>query len=783
MSESTEFTFPVLPVLSVPLKSTDQLDFSGALNDYIGNYYVDDTTKHAAAIATLNQLRSDIRGVGMDSVGRDLLYKYYGQLELLELHFPIGSAGEDSVNLRFSWADSFSGQMVAQSSPAFEKASVLYNLAALLSNVASAASRTDQDGIKTACNYFECSAGVFQFISDNFLHAPSTDISKEFLTVLVNLMLAQAQECFVDKVLKEKKKSGMVMKLAMQCHSYYQAALDGLQINDQLKTYCNAAWTNNIKIKSKYYLAMSQFQRALTADADGQHGERVSRLKYADQLIQECIKIAKDISSNTAVLSQLASLVINSDSSTKKDGGVVAVAKQLSESLKAVQQVYAQKLSQACKDNDIIYHLAVPEIALLSALDKTSLVAAKKLTDVFPHLPQSIGDDLFKSLIPIDVYEKSSVYSEEKAKIVRSVSAKIEEADAHLEAVLASMKARETVHSLKEFQKIPHPSQSTVPDLVFECAQYVKSEEAKRPTAALLTQLQNLKNTVAGMLSEVDRIVEQDRNEYMSINAPGFTQRGPETAAENLRRDLDAQKNNLAMGNKGDEVLFQRYREIEGDINLLNGPTGNLEAQLSGGDNSERKRSIIDLPIPEQNNDMKLVQQIDNLLQKLGKFKKDRSTLLADLKRKVQEEDINELLVLNKSNEEGVFRVELQKFKSAQQKIVANISEQDDLISELSEEFDSLSKSDLYKKFTSSSTSANNNAHRFIKVKTVYAEIRLNLDQGLGFYDNVARMTATLLENAKRFLSIRQQERQEFSRNAVGASAADILQRRLNSMK
>ncbi|KAJ3334964.1 bck1-like resistance to osmotic shock [Kappamyces sp. JEL0680] len=144
-----------------------------------------------------------MRGAGRDITGRDIIYRYFGQLELLVLRFPLG---EEGLKVAFEWMDAFTGKKVSQTSVAFEKvrrvdlASVLFNMGSVCSSIAALANRGDAQGLKTAYNYFQVSAYFFQFINDNFLHPPSVDLSRDSITVLVGLMLAQAQETFVEKV-------------------------------------------------------------------------------------------------------------------------------------------------------------------------------------------------------------------------------------------------------------------------------------------------------------------------------------------------------------------------------------------------------------------------------------------------------------------------------------------------------------------------------------------------------------------------------------------------------
>lgn len=89
------------PMISCPLKQTNEIDWILPLKDYIRQTYGDDPERYAEECTTLNRLRQDMRGAGKDSAaGRDLLYRYYGQLELLDLRFPVD---ENHIKISFTW--------------------------------------------------------------------------------------------------------------------------------------------------------------------------------------------------------------------------------------------------------------------------------------------------------------------------------------------------------------------------------------------------------------------------------------------------------------------------------------------------------------------------------------------------------------------------------------------------------------------------------------------------------------------------------------------------------
>src|SRR6201985_618957 len=136
------------PMISCPLKQTNEIDWIAPLKSYIRDTYGDDPERYSEECAMLNRLRQDMRGAGKDSAaGRDLLYRYYGQLELLDLRFPIDEA---HIKISFQWFDAFTRAATSQYSLAFEKASVIFNIAAVLSCHAAAQNRSEDKDLKTA---------------------------------------------------------------------------------------------------------------------------------------------------------------------------------------------------------------------------------------------------------------------------------------------------------------------------------------------------------------------------------------------------------------------------------------------------------------------------------------------------------------------------------------------------------------------------------------------------------------------------------------------------------
>lgn len=126
---------------------------------------------------------------------------------------------------------------------------MIYNIAATCTSIAALQNRFEPEGIKLAYNYFQAAAGLFSFINENFLHAPSVDMSRDSIKTLTELALAQAQECFLEKVANlEKKKGNLVSKLAAQVAFGYSNVADSITL-DSIRGQFDKSWLELVKVR------------------------------------------------------------------------------------------------------------------------------------------------------------------------------------------------------------------------------------------------------------------------------------------------------------------------------------------------------------------------------------------------------------------------------------------------------------------------------------------------------------------------------------------------------
>jgi len=146
-------------------------------------------------------MRVNVQALGApNDAAREALLQYAAQIDRVASKLPVS---ESQIRINFAWDDAFTAKRVAgQFSWEYERAAVLFNVAALESQRGAAIVRTSKDAIKAAAKHFQAAAGLFQYIRDRIvpglLGALPLDLSPQGLNFLMNLMLAQAQVCFLE---------------------------------------------------------------------------------------------------------------------------------------------------------------------------------------------------------------------------------------------------------------------------------------------------------------------------------------------------------------------------------------------------------------------------------------------------------------------------------------------------------------------------------------------------------------------------------------------------------
>ncbi|KAJ3814623.1 BRO1-domain-containing protein [Lentinula lateritia] len=775
------------PMISIPLKSTEEVDWTTPIRHLISQSYGESPDNYSSECASLQRCRQDaVRGAGSDSTARDLLYKYFGQLELLELRFA-------EIRVTFPWKDAFTAKLTTQTSIAFEKASILFQIASVHSSLAASQSRSDPEGIKRAFHYFRTCAGMLTYINDNFLHAPSTDLSREVIKFLVALILAQATEVFLEKSTEEKKGSGLVSKVAAQTAGMYIA------LTEQVKEFMGKGvfdrnWVMLIQIKAKYLSSLAQYHRSLADKALSKHGDALARLTLAETLAKESQYLASSF--NPSVSPTLPA----------------DAASTLSDRLKAHLSLCTNAKSTAQHENDLIYNAVLPNPDSLPQIETTSVasvVAPISIQDVYgaPEVQKVIGQDIFLKLIPLSVHESASVYSEEKAKLVRGEVERVELAESQVRSAIETMGVKEGVAKFKAILKEAgddiDDDVDVIPPNARKWTDEIASLESRDPLTSLFSQLTQRKSSVQSTLSHISSNLSQESHATESLRVQygvKFTQEPSASLTRDMRRELKELQDHSGQAEGSDRQVEMLWDSVRADVGVLLGWGGEGELEelfrramdAVNDQGTPVAQSLLDLDEGVNDDEeaheraviAELVSEIDERFGRLSKISRERGEVLKDLKEKIQTDDVSPLLLLNRRNtavEPTLFAAELEKFRPYQQRLGQTVVQQEVVLSEVGAFWKSLREMSA-RKWEEREKRKKDLLVRFGRARDVYMEVRDGITKGLTFYTDLAQLASTLESTVKEFVEPRTREREALVRQLevekrLSSGAVSVSQR------
>ncbi|RXN17365.1 rhophilin-2 isoform X1 [Labeo rohita] len=249
-----------IPLIPLGLKETKDVDFAVALKDFILEHYSEDGSNFQDEIDDLMDLRQASRTPSRNPSGVDLLANYFSQLSFLETRFfsPTRQTG-----IFFTWYDSFTGVPVCQQNISLEKASMLFNMAALYSQIGTRADRQTQAGLEDAIDAFQKSAGVLHYLKETFTHTPSYDMSPAMLSMLIRLMLAQAQECLFELITLPgiRNEFFSLLRIAQEAAKVGETYSEVHQsmIQTPIKNNVPFFWTTMSELKISHYKSLAHY--------------------------------------------------------------------------------------------------------------------------------------------------------------------------------------------------------------------------------------------------------------------------------------------------------------------------------------------------------------------------------------------------------------------------------------------------------------------------------------------------------------------------------------------
>jgi hypothetical protein len=774
-------------LLSVPLKTTEEVDWVKPLNNYLLSIY-GNTSDYQGDLNNFNKLRLDLRGVHADPTGIKLYYKYYSQIELLDLRVPFASVNKHK-KIQFVWHDAFDSTIEhKQHALPFEKANILFNLGALLSKEALSkyddSQRTNESAeLVEAVKLLQQSAGIFHFLSENFLHAPSDDLSQSTLKFVIKLMQAQSQEVFLLKVINgdlQQKQNSLIAKLCRSAAIHYEECygmikygnlserpvfdygteedfLDQPEIEDspdQASADIDKRWKLEINFKALYYKSLAFYFNGLQLEANSKYGEAVAYLTKSSD-----------------ILSSIESEILKPAAAEK-----CTIDYILADNFKYQQDTVNIKLGELNKDNDLIYNELIPSLVTLpdiKPMDSTKIIAINQNT-MFQEINDYNYNNFLTNVVPINIHELLSYYSEEKSQFLRNEIDLVDVSNEELSSALEYLKLPKALVTIKELvNKDVEESSSgkvVIPD---ELKQMCIEIESKYSTDTsnkqkIIKTRQQIYDNINGYESLLNPIANPDKDELIKLKKTLYD-----------ATNSDNQLFSLVSGENSELYMLLakgEYRKLF-TISSEKDSTKTITEEISLLDIDDDKFNEL-----KRNNTRsgiyETMKQVEDILHDLNVVKSNKAKLIDALKREIHSDDISDILILNskiKSTNEiktVIFPQELKKFEPINLELDKLVSKQNELVDGLKVHWEELSRNQLVKKIQNSKKFqdelVNNQSEKVKKFYMTWKRYSLGLSKGVDFYQQLLNYSNRIKANIQNGAHQYQTQRLNYGSNTPG---------------
>ncbi|NXH12016.1 PTN23 phosphatase, partial [Bucco capensis] len=642
--------------------------------------------------------------VPRDFEGCSTLRKYFGQLHYLQSRIPMGTEQEAAVPI--TWTEIFSGKTVTHEDIKYEQACILYNLGALHSMLGAMDKRVSE----------ECAAGAFTYLRDHFPHSYSVDMSHQILNLNINLMLGQAQECLLEKSMLDNRKSFLVARISAQVVDYYKEACRALENSEtaSLLGKIQKDWKKLVQMKIYYFAAVAHLHMGKQAEEQQKFGERVIYFQSALDKLNEAIKLAK------------------------------GQPETVQEALRFTMDVIGGKYNSAKKDNDFIYHEAVPALDTLQSVKGAPLV---KALPVNPTDPAVTGPDIFAKLVPMAAHEASSLYSEEKAKLLRDVMAKIEAKNEVLDQFMDSMQLDpETVDNLDVYNHIP-------PILMEKCAALSVRPDTVKNLVQSMQVLSGVFTDVEASLKEISDLLEEDKAQEQKLQellgkvpAPPGSPLLPSPALAEVSKECSKYMEVHEKASFTNTELHKAMNLHIGNLRLLSGPLEQVRAALPSPSLTE--------------DDKQVLQNLKRILAKVQEMRDQRMSLEQQLREMIQKDDITTSLVTtDRSEMKKLFEEQLKKYDQIKVYLEQNLAAQENVLKALTDA--NVKYAAVRKVLAEVEHKWNTTVQTLVASYEAYEDLMKKSQEGKDFYTDLEGKAAKLLEKARAACQAAEANRQQ----------------------
>ncbi|CAO3587926.1 unnamed protein product [Absidia cylindrospora] len=752
-SPSTASSSNSANMLACEVKRTEKLTWTPYLREYISNGYAEHPDLYTDDFRLLDELRNDCIYVESNEKALNRLIKYYAQLVFIGSKFPI------DIGIEFPWYLTFSAetsQAVSHRNMIYEKACVLYSVGSMYSQLGNSENRLSAEGVKRACNHFKSSAGCFKHLQDVVIPemriAPSVDMSGYALKTLINLMLAQAQECVWQKAAMDQLRDGTIARLAIKIANFYDAAYE-LASNSSIQNVFPRHWLTHMQIKALHFNAAAHFRKSCECISKNKYGEEIARLQLANDYVKRAFDMLRTFFSNS----------------------YIGVSNSVVNDLKSLQQIIQTNLARAEKDNDVIYLEKIPSASALPPIQQFEMVqpvappdvadpvslmlSNEQRSDSLPH--PIIGLPLFQKLVPFAVHQAASVYVDRKERIIKEdIIGRLDELTEVFDSTLQSLNLSATLFATTENEN------DGLPEKLLQQAADIRNEGGSKTLYNAWQRVQQSCSKNSDILEDAFNALDDEHEldeELRQKFGEGWNRPSSQELTEQLVAQGQKHRMTLLSAQKADDIVRKKLDKWAKIIDVLMLSDAELELSVpssrgeeDGDERGGRRRQD-------------LVKRLKDLVMDMQEHRKMRKMIKDQAKRTSNADDISPALLkkaaeltakspvikIDPAQFEDLFVDNLRKYDSYLMKVDEEDEKQGQLLREMA---------DTHRQYLSTQPDGSMSSRRekalqnLNQAYAMYKEIKINLTEGSKFYDDHAKGLMNYRDNCRDYCYMRKAE-------------------------
>ncbi|KAH7347267.1 BRO1-like domain-containing protein [Plectosphaerella cucumerina] len=532
-------------ILDLPFRRSNHLSLSGTIRQYINTKYDQHPDMFRQDLEVVDNLRREAINVREPHPsGIKALQAYAAQLMWIGGKFPIDLGAE------FTWYPALgynTDRPMVRNNLKYELMNVLFNLAALYSQLAVGQARSGVEGVKKAVHYFSLGAGVLTYMKKEVLPElrmsdPPEDMDGHTLEALTELLLAQSQECFWKKaVMDGTYKDANIAKLAARVSDLYNSATEAAMKSEAI----SSAWIHHMSAKHHHFAGAAQLRAACDCLEKRKYGEEVARLMDAVACVNEGLKEGKGGYLNKTILDDLQGL----------------------------KRKVEEDLKRAEKDNDLIFMDPVPpksELKILERFNMAKAVVPPEIENPFDYLGDQteFGPPLFAQLVPFAVHAAITIYEQRRDRLVNtSIIQPLEDLTERLHVTLSALNLPGSLQALEKPLGLP-------PSLV-QHSEEIRQADAIGRIQRAFSDIDKLRSSDKSVFAEGKAILAAEEEEDNRLRARFGTERWtrPDSRSDPQGAQLWAQvaeiEGYFGSSTSSDKVVRDKFDQVEDLLGLL----------------------------------------------------------------------------------------------------------------------------------------------------------------------------------------------------------------------